>query len=409
MLKKLNQRIKNAMNERLYQFATRFERLYQILSISLAVVGHLFLYSFPLLVLGSLLLILSQSLPLSIPAMITIGICLGIMAFGIFISYRIATIKFQTPEGLAIEPGKAQELFQVIAEVEDAYKLVQVHKLVISDSYNIELLKTPRNGFPYLSHNTLVVGLPLAQTLSPEYFAIAVRRKLIQYSKRHNPIINWVNQLRHVWPLYARAFKKRGAVGDQLIHWFFSGFSRFYEFFTRRCVQLDELHADKGALDMVNAEELLKTIETMLISETFLNSKYWPNVLNAARKNPKAAPPPFNKISEMVRNTLAGMDKSKWLVMHLSKEAMKIHKGTKAPFKARMAELGCSSVEEPEVMKQCAAQYYFGENYPKIVMVMNKQWLTRAFRSVKPVVPLQKPPTKQTKVAPAAALAAGKK
>ena len=415
MITKIKSRIKNAFSNKFNRFASSHSRLHQGLAFCLAVAGYAFLYSFPLMVLiGVVVLLFTVTSPMSLLSVIPISIAVGCIGVGVLMSVRIATIRFQAPEGLALDGVKFPQLFQLLDEVQDEYKLSKVDRLIIIEPYTTEIYKTPVNGFAYWSRNTLAVGIPLMLTLSPDYFGIVIRRKLIQYSKKHNAVSNWMHQLRYIWSLYAQTFKNRNAFGDQLVCWFFSIYAPMYEFFTRQCAQLEELHADKNAWDMVVAEELLKTIETMLISETFLQTKYWPKIVNVLRTNPKATPPPFNSISAVTVKTLAGMDKQKWLINHFNKDSMQEHYGTKPPLKKRMAGLGCSSVEEPEVMKQSAAQVYLGNDYAKVVMFMNKVWLNRVRKPVRtsanPVVPLpNKKPNMRPQVVPATAAVATKK
>lgn len=419
MFKKIKSRINDALASRFYGFVNRFTHIYFGLVTAMALGGHLFLYGFPLLIfIGLTIIVVTAMGNFTLLSLIPITIATVIIAVAGLVSFRIATIKFQPPEGPTLDWANFPQLFEIINEVNAEYRLAKIHRVIIIEPYHLEIYKTPVNGFPYWSHNTLAIGLPLMQTLSPEYFAVALRRKLIQYSKRHHAISNWINQLRYIWPLYNTAFKKRNAIGDQLIVMFFSGFAPLYEFVTRRSAQMDELHADKNALDMVNAEELLKAIETMLISETFLRKKYWPNIQSILIKSPKSTPPPFNKIPELTRKTIAGMDKEKWLINQLNKDALQEHNGTKPPMKNRMTGLGCSSVETPEVMKESAAQIFLGKNYSQIVMFMNKRWLNRTMKSLStnkpknPVVPLKSKSQSQTSninSSRAAAVAAAKK
>lgn len=416
MLTKMKSRMKNAIRTRFNVFASRHARLHQGLAFCLAVGGYLFLYSFPLMVIAGIAVILFTLMaPMSILSLIPIAIAIPMIALGAIISVRIATIRFQPAEGLLLDGGRYPQLHQLLDEVQEEYKLAKIDRLIMIQAYNMEIYKTPLNGFAYWSKNTLAIGLPLMQTLSPDYFTVSLRRKLIQYSKKHNAISNWIHQLRYIWALYPREFKKRGAFGDRLVYWFFSAYAPMYEFFTRRCSQLEELHADKNALDMVNSEELLKVIGTMLISEMFLQKKYWPNIQNIFKTNPKATPPPYNSIPAVTAKTLAGMDKQKWLINHFNKDGMQEHYGTKPSLKSRMTELGCSSVEEPEVMKQSAAQVYLEADYPKVAMYMNKMWLKRvrktAAKPASPVVPLptKKPQAKRQAVPATAAAVAGKK
>ena len=339
-----------------------------------ALFGYAYLLLFPFGAAFSLYqLYLTLQLPFDTQMLVLALSWSSVVLFCVGITHGFTTLKFKDPEGIPVPRDKAQLVYNKIDEIQNNIKWPKIDNVILSRRLELNIVKTPRWYAPFWSKTTLVIGYPFLQTLSPENFDCALTRKLLQFAKRKNVLVNWLSFLRVTWVQYPAAFKERNKVGDQLSYWFFRLYSSVYRHLALYVTQLDELEADNLALKELNDRDLFRTIETIRIVQRFLNEHYWPK-LNAALKS--ATPPEKIKPYEHLPRTAGQMMRSnkveQWLkLLMLETES----EGSCEPsFRARMDMMGYTKVCSLSPFDKTAADYYFGPANPKLAAHMNKLW-----------------------------------
>ena len=230
----ITSRISNALQawfHRVYVFidtsTMHYPQFYLGFAIFTALIGYAYLLLFPVLVLAGISNVY-ESLTSNIINWLTASIWAGIAVAAAFVTYSSTRIKFSPPVGLTLAEDKAPELFKLIKGLAAVYKLPVIHRIVITGDYELNIIKTPKWVLPVWSSNTMVIGLPVLQCHTPDSFSAIVAGRIGQFSKRNNPITNWLYQLRAIWYLYHPALKKNKVIGTEVL----SGF--FYLFTTLR-------------------------------------------------------------------------------------------------------------------------------------------------------------------------------
>ena len=292
-------------------------RAYLLLAASFGLVGFVYLLLFP-----GLALISGHGLYEALLTNQTIAwghaltwLVLG--ALSILVSYRIFWYRPALPAGIVLNKDAAPLLHQLVKDQLGHYLRTRVDRILVSNKFEIDILKTPNCALPIWSTNTLVIGLPLIHCLSVSQFQCALARRLGQFSKRYNWLENWLYQLREIWPGYCDTARKYG-FGYQLVEWFFMFYAPVYKVITMPAARLDELAADKYAMELFNDEEVLDAITTQLMCDRYLAGKPWP----ISRKNAPCREQSFKEfrlcmVSEL-RSGLQGAKLSKWLANILS-------------------------------------------------------------------------------------------
>ena len=239
--------------------------------------------------------------------------------FSILVSYRIYRYRPALPAGSVLTRDAFPLLHQLVEDQLGHYCSARVDRIVVTDEFEIDILKTPIRALPIWSTNTLIIGLPLIHCLSASQFQCALARRLGQYSKRYNWLENWMCQLRGIWPQYCAPARKCG-FGYQPVDWFFMVYAPVYEVFTMPVARLDELVADKYAMELFNDEEVLDTITTQQMCDTYLAGKPRPVSKKIAACRERAFKEMyFGMISEL-RSGLQGEKPAKWLAKILTVE-----------------------------------------------------------------------------------------
>lgn len=293
------------------------------------------------------------------------------------ISYRIFSIRFSPPDSIELTPKNAKPLYKLIKKIESEYHWPKIDNVVLTRRFELTINKTPVVGIPFWSHTTLVVGFPFLQALSPKQFHCMLTRTLWQYAKRRNIFYNWLNYLRSTWRLYPVSFKHRRKLGDQLVYWFFSLYSRFYDKLSIYAAQRDELLADSIALKTVNDADLFKAIEATRLTRDFMRTYYWPTLdkLITSKKQHPGQIKPFSRLPQTLRESLY----EKRSINHLNRLSHEVESkhSSEPPFAARMENIGYNKPTDISAPRICAAQVLFRGYYTKVVKLMDNLWANK--------------------------------
>jgi hypothetical protein len=277
-------RIAHAVQARLHRIYVFFDtsimhypQFYLGLVLLTALIGYTYILLFPVLaILG--ILNMYEALTTDVIDWLTVSIWMVVTIIGTFVSYRIIQVKIAPPTGLKLSEDKAPELFKLLQQLRDHYKRPEIHSIVITAEYELDIIKTPRWGLPIWSSNTMVIGLPVLQCHSREHFICMAERRIGQFSKRGNPVTNWLYQLRSIWHLLHLTYKKNKTFGTELLRGFFYLFASFYDMVSTIAAKFDELKADGYLMEGHNDEVVREMMTADTIYRWYLQNEYWPAV-----------------------------------------------------------------------------------------------------------------------------------
>jgi len=359
----------------IFNFSQQYPKAYLITVIITALVGYMYLLLFPAgAIFGIYQFYQVITAPFTGQTILTALTWVSVTLFCAGISHGIATIRFREPEGIRLKPENAQLIFNKLDEIREEIRIPKIHDVILTRRFELDIQKTPTWCLPVWSRNTLVIGYPFMQSLSPENFNCATTRKLLQYAKRRNLVYNWLSYMRVTWRLYPISFKQRNKVGDQISHWFFSIYSRFYQHLAMYVTQTDELQADSLALNYLNDRDVFKTAESIRLVQFFLDQHFWPK-LNELLARGAVKPEHIKPYEHLPKSSSQMMRSPKvrhWLKM-LSIENTNAG-SDEAPFAHRMHNMGYGKIILPDINSTTAAQYYFGPGNLKLVQRMNQIW-----------------------------------
>lgn len=300
-------------------FSESRPRAYLLCAVILGLVGFAGLLLFPCLVLISAHGLYDALFIKQIIAWNHVLAWLALCMFSMLVSYRIYWYRPALPAGSVLTRDAFPLLHQLVEDQLGHYRNTQVDCIVVTDEFELDLLKTPVWALPIWSTNTLVIGLPLIHCLSPSQFQCVLARRLGQFSKRYNWLENWMYQLREIWPqYYARA--QKGGFGYQPVGWFFMVYAPVYKVVTIPVARLDELAADKYAMELFNDEDVLDAITTQQMCFTYLAGKPRPVPNQAAVHRERAFREMYFGMIAELRSGLQGEKHAKWLAKILSVE-----------------------------------------------------------------------------------------
>ncbi len=338
-----------------------------------AFLGYAAVLIFPVLLLAGLASIYQALTVENAIDWMSLFIWLMVSALNGVVCYRCMQYKSVAPVGLTLMEEKAPELFNLVEQIGANVKGPKIHRIVITSDYQLDIVKTPYCALPVWSMNTLTIGLPALQCLSAKHFECLLARRLGQFSKRNNPIANWLYQLRAIWPQYRQSYSRQKTPGIEPLRWFFAVYAPLYASISVLAARRDELNGDRYAMELYNDEIVREMITTDAVCRHYLQSRYWPAVNKIAALETKAPPVPHRKMAAAVLANL----KAENLKM-LVNETVQTASNPKDPVPALQDRLQNIGHEHPfmnDFRDPSAAVRYLGAALLVVITVVDKLWL----------------------------------
>jgi hypothetical protein len=343
------------------------------LAIIAAITAYLFLLLFPVLVLTALYQ-LYHIISADAVDWIFMLIWLTIGLLSAYVSNGLVRVKIVPPAGLHLSKDSAPELFELIESASENFVRPDIDRVVITGDYELDIRKVPRWFLPVWSSNVLVIGLPVLLCHTPEHFACMVNRRIGQFSKRHNPVTNWVYQLRSIWPMYHLNFASRGNTAVIPHTSFYTFLLRLYCVMTTTTARKEELNADSYAMQVYHDEVVLEMISADELYRYYLQNNYWPAAEKIIAMSSNTKLTPYAKMQAAVRNRLKEDHIARILSALSGKEPMW---KDQTPFlKNRLVNIGHSTPQMEQPEGDCAAAFYLGESGLELIEEFDRRWLS---------------------------------
>lgn len=368
-----NRSIKNKLYSFIQSAINKYPRTYLGFITVFAVIGFAYILLFPVLIIISLLniheaLTFNDALDWK-----TAAVWLLITLIASLVTFRASKVKAGTPAGLSLTEEKAPELFKMVRQFSTHFKRPVIHKIVITGDYELDIVKTPKWPLPVWSTNTMVIGLPVLQSLAPKQFECMLARRIGQFSKRDNPLTNWLYQLRKIWQQYRLLYAKQKDFGIEPLKWFFAGYAPFYAATSVYAARRDELNADTYAMGLYNDEEVREMVTADAVCRAYIQNQYWPAVYKIAAIDKKSLPTPHSKMASAVHASLKG-DRLSGLIEKAYEEQPSWNDPNPS-LRDRIANIGHAKPRMEENTSGNAAIHYLGASMKSVITLIDKLWL----------------------------------
>jgi len=357
-----------------HTFYKKQPKTYICLCLLLAIVGYLFIAGFPLLVLilPFSLFTVAQTTT-AVEGWILFSALLFLLLLSISISVTLARLKFTPPHGPELKRDRYSHLFQAIDDIRAHYQspFLHVDRVILCDSFEISLVKTPRIALPFLFTHTLLIGLPVLQAMKPTDFQALLARELARASMRHDYIASWLVSLLPIWKQFVRVSKKAGW-STLPVYWFFRAYTRLYETVICALLKTNFLQAEHNVLDLINDQDFLEVVTGEAVIREFINNSYWPKIRKIALRPGQPKMTPHASMTKVMRK-----------LTRTSRFTSMVETAWKQPddpgassvsLRERIHNLGHHKPYPPTSLEMTAAEHYLGTYLPSIIKVMDKKW-----------------------------------
>ena len=372
----MNKLINPFQNSYFFKLNEKYPRISFALSLFIAVVGILFLVMFPF----SLIRLPAQLYDTALHAetlknWIDSAILLILILLSAGFSWAIYKLKFSIPTGLDITLEKFPHLFKLIDELREDFGNPKIDKIILRDKYEVRIIKTPRSGIPFLNTCTLIIGLPVLQTMSPLYFRALLARKIGQLSTLHTPITTRLYYLNDIWLQFNTSCKHSKNIFAKVLGYFFQLYSSLYQTMLTPLLQKEELEADSYGMDLINDRDMVECLVYEEAVMRFLENKFWPKIYHLAKRSKTPEFLPYSQMTKVVKAGITNDEISEVIQAALSLDIN--NPGPMPSLRGRLNHLGHSKPLAPKRLSKTAAEYYLGVSLGKIIETFDKRWLKK--------------------------------
>ncbi len=251
-------------------------------------------------------------------------------------------VRFEPPEGLALEEEDHPELHRLLRELGDLAGGVRFHQVTLDPEMNASVVQNPRLGVFGWYRAHLVIGLPLMEALPLDELKAVLAHEIGHLTRADGKTCAWLHRTRETWERVVERFSRNGffpLFGD-FFHWFWPRFSSRVLVLSR----FSELAADQFAAQAVSPQALASGLRRLAVLGKRAESEFWEPLDRAVDEGSDLPGDVMDRLSEVVRRPVEPEQAGAWLA-----EAMAVRTGSTDShprLAARLAALGMPEVPE---------------------------------------------------------------
>src|SRR5260370_20353292 len=129
------------------------------------------------------------------------GIVWPILVFGftLVVMGRMFWVGFVTPSAVPLRARDAPGLIALVQMLTTRLRTPRLHRILVTTADNVGIGQRPRLGPFGWYRNSLALGLPVLQALSPDEFPAVLAHELGHLSRQHGRFGSWIFRIRVLW------------------------------------------------------------------------------------------------------------------------------------------------------------------------------------------------------------------
>lgn len=356
------------------QLGRRYPRAWLALTLAAAALGYGLVLLFPYLIYAMPMALYEQALAARTAAdWIQCGALAILFLVGAAVTWTLFRLRFALPAGRVVSRDEAPALYRMIAELHAEYGKPAIHRVLIDDGTDVRVALTPAGGLSPWTKRTLIIGLPVLQTLSPAQLRVLLARGIGPLSLRNLDLATRLHQLNDLWAQY-HGLRHHASPVARLVGRLFSVYAPFYRTLSLGITYHAELHADGCALDIINDEIVVDGISMHTATRHYLEQRYWPTIKRMVASGRERLLP-FRHMTDVVKKGLDGqrLDDA---VTRLFNEDSGFQ--ASAGFSERLENIGHDRPLPMKTMTTTAGKELLGESLAGIVREFDQHWYDTA-------------------------------
>jgi Zn-dependent protease with chaperone function len=283
-------------------------------------------------------------------------------------------VRFDRTEGLDLDLASTPKLSEVVLSIAQALRAPRLHRVIVTMDFNAAVSQRPRLGPLGRYENTLILGLPLLDLLSPEEFRAVLAHEVGHVSRSHGRQGAWIYRLYSTYEALVAHFEKSRGLLDPLFRRFFAWWWPRFQAHAIVVRRRHELEADAAAAERASAADLIRALSKLAVSGARMDRVFWPSLTGANRV---ATTPPgdlVNRMRDAVRCTNLERGDARAFEEAWNTTTALADSHPSLSERARALNVDRSSVDVTHAAHTSAAAFYLGARRDEFARLLSERW-----------------------------------
>ncbi len=284
-------------------------------------------------------------------------------------------VRLPPPPGRELTRQDFKVLLDRIDELALTYRAPTIDHVRLTTRFEIEIQRTPTNGFPSRYINTLLIGLPVMSCMSPLHLKLLLARQIGHLASTRKSRKHRLIYLRKVWRAYDDYYSVDWRISHLPFRLLFSWFNPFFELTTRAAVRLDQFDKDQYMLEITTPEKAAEAIAMFAVKKHYLEHEFWPQLNNMAFTRAKPAWLPYSSMDKIIDRKLSDINAQLIYEQELNRHPQP--GDVYANLRQRLQAFGVEDFVAPERKTETAAAHFLGDSLTAVQKQLDNVWYLR--------------------------------
>lgn len=295
----------------------------------------------------------------------------------IWILLRALWIKVPAPEGFELTRQDYPALFEMLDALSKKLKTPKIHQVLLTNEFNAAIVQTPRLGMFGWTRNTLILGLELLLTMSPEEAKSVVAHELGHLSGNHARFGGWIYRIRLTWAQIIHTLHNENSVASTIMTRFFDWYQPRFDAYSFALARSNEYEADAISAQLTSPQNAAAALVKVNTYSALLSQEFWAPLYKRADKESKPIQRPWAGLHKLIsdpnyREVFGGTDKLQ-ASLNNSLEIETSYADTHPSLSDRLAFLKVSATLPDQVITSAAKQW-FGDQFNQTLKKFDQDW-----------------------------------
>lgn len=290
----------------------------------------------------------------------------------IWVLGRSLFVRVRAPDGFRLERKNHPQLWKEIDGLRSKLGALPIHNVILTPEMNAAVTQTPRFGIfgPY--KNTLVLGLELLMSISPEQARAVLAHEFGHLSGQHGRFGTWIYRKRLTWARIGEAFNQNPAFGTGPLTRFMNWYVPRLAGYSFALARQQEYEADAEAARLTSSQHLATALVLVNARAPITIEAFWKKHWERAHAVPEPEAHTYSRLFHYLKT--APLDRG--MAINKLNEALRNktdYADTHPSLRDRLSALG----ESPTFSfgQTTAAEAWLGKKLQAILTEFDKTWL----------------------------------
>jgi tetratricopeptide (TPR) repeat protein len=286
----------------------------RVAAILFALLGYAYLAALLALVLlvgaaGLLVVRWQLSIWLLVPALGVAGLLL-----------QLLRVSLTAPDGIILSRNDAGPLFAAVDELRLALRAPAIYTILLTDDLAVRAVQQPGLGLFGRYRTTLLVGLPLLQTLTWDQTRAILARELALLAGTPGWTDGWLRRRRLLWGRLLEQLEADTRWWRVVVRPFFRWYVPRFLAYSAPLIGVQDHAADHAAAGAISPRHAADALLALAIARRFLDHDFWPGIYRQLPAHPDP-PAPYSTLPAALDEALHSTIAATWLAAALNDPA----------------------------------------------------------------------------------------